>query len=82
MFLIFRYKNIWSKSLQLCFRLVQGIQKLYLFTIESPDIMDATVIIVFGCSDNFRLFYCVFAIKKTCIFVSDGAILCFYMYPY
>lgn len=50
--------------------------------IESPDIMDATVIIVFGCSDNFRLFYCVFAIKKTCIFVSDGAILCFYMYPY
>lgn len=41
--------------------------------------MDATVIIVFGCSDNFRLFYCVFAIKKTCIFVSDGAILCFYM---
>lgn len=38
-------------------------------TTESPDVMDATVIIVFGCSENFKLFYCVFDIKKRCIFI-------------
>lgn len=46
--------------------------------------MDATVIIFFGCSENFILFYCEFDIKKRRIFVCKMVLyFCLsVMYPY